>query len=453
MSLRSRITILTALLILFSSAILGAFVYFTASSIQYQTIDNSLRSAVADARIQGLSDNPRPAQADSYSQIAIGRVNRDNTITVLRQAGYSSDPLPFPTLTAAQLAQSQQTAITVPGDVTYRVVSRQPDPRRAMAVAATPLTDVESNLKQLAISIIAAVALVTIIGALTSWAVVRKFFRPVDAMVDSAQAIAQGDTKRRVPTAQPGTELGELSVALNAMIGALTESITRVEASEVQRRKFVSNASHEIRTPLTVIRGYVELLQNESPDASDLQARALTRIATESHRLEGLVTQLLVLENMDALAQQEFAAFDLAQIVRDFFEDLTALNPGRPILLDVDSRFINGEPNAWRQLVSNLVQNISRHTPPDGAVEVHLSQLGGETVLTVDDSGPGIPVGQREAVLQRFTRLDETPSTSSGGFGLGMSIIGAVIAAHGGRLELLDSPLGGLRVQITIPAG
>jgi signal transduction histidine kinase len=72
--------------------------------------------------------------------------------------------------------------------------------------------------------------------------------------------------------------------------------------------------------------------------------------------------------------------------------------------------------------------------------------------LTVDDAGPGIPIGQREAVLQRFTRLDETPSTSSGGFGLGMSIIGAVIAAHGGRLELLDSPLGGLRVQITIPA-
>ena len=180
MSLRSRITILTALLILFSTAILGAFVYFTASSIQYQTIDNSLRSAVADARIQNLSDNPRPAPADSYSQIAIGRVNRDNTITVLRQAGYSSDPLPFPTLTATQLAQSQQTAITVPGEVTYRVLARQPDPRRAMAVAATPLTDVESNLKQLAVSIIAAVALVTIIGALPSWAVVRKFFRPVD---------------------------------------------------------------------------------------------------------------------------------------------------------------------------------------------------------------------------------------------------------------------------------
>jgi two-component system OmpR family sensor kinase len=457
MSLRSRITILTALLILFSTAVLGAFVYFTASSIQYQTIDNGLRSAVADARIQSLSNNPRPAppdsaSPDSYNQIAIARVNRDNTITVLRQAGYSSDPLPFPTLTAAQLAQSQQTAITVPGEVTYRVVARQPDPRRAMAVAATPLTDVESNLKQLAISIITAVALVTIIGALTSWAVVRKFFRPVDAMVDSAQAIAQGDTQRRVPTAQPGTELGELSVALNAMIGALTESITRVEASEVQLRKFVSNASHEIRTPLTVIRGYVELLQSESPDASDLQTRALTRIATESHRLEGLVTQLLVLENMDSLAKQEFAEFDLSQIVRDFFDDLTALNPGRPILLDLGSCFINGEPNAWRQLVSNLVQNISRHTPPNSAVEVHLIQHEGETILTVDDAGPGIPIGQREAVLQRFTRLDETPSTSSGGFGLGMSIIGAVIAAHGGRLELLDSPLGGLRVQLTIPA-
>jgi two-component system OmpR family sensor kinase len=452
MSLRSRITMLTALLVLISTAILGAFVYFTASSIQYQTIDNGLRSAVADARIQSLADNPRPAPADAFIQIAIGRVNRDNTITVLRQAGYSSDPLPFPSVTPSQIIEAQQAAITVPGDVTYRVLARQPDPNRAMAVAATPLTDVQRDLKQLAISIIIGVALVTTLGALISWAVVRRFFRPVDAMVESAQAIAHGDTQRRVPTAQPGTELGELSVALNAMIGALTESITRVEASEVQLRKFVSNASHEIRTPLTVIRGYVELLQSEGPDASDLQTRALARIATESRRLEGLVTQLLVLEQMDTLAKVAFVPCDLSEIVRDFFDDLAALNPTRRITLDVDRCVISAEPDAWRQLVSNLVQNISRHTPADSAVEVHLHQQGGETILIVDDAGAGIPSGQRKAVLQRFTRLDQTPSTSSGGFGLGMSIMGAVIQAHGGRIELLDSPLGGLRVQIIIPA-
>jgi two-component system OmpR family sensor kinase len=453
MSLRSRITILTALLILFSTAALGAFVYFTASSIQYQTIDNGLRYAVADARVQAMSDRPRPAPADAFIQMAIGRVNRDGSITVLRQAGYSSDPLPFPTLTAAQIAQAQQSAITIPGPITYRVIARQPDPNRALAVAATPLTDVESNLKQLAISIGLGVALVTAIGAIASWAVVRRFFRPVDAMVESATAIALGDTSRRVPTAQPGTELGELSTALNTMIGELTDSITRVEASEGQLRKFVSNASHEIRTPLTVIRGYVELLQHESPNASDLQARALARIATESHRLEGLVTQLLVLEKMDALAPQAFQVFDLARIVQDFFADLTALNPNRRIVLDLETSLIRGEPDAWRQLVSNLVQNISRHTPADSPVDIHLHQHDGQTVLQVDDAGPGIPVAQRAAVLQRFTRLDETPSTSRGGFGLGMSIMGAVIAAHGGRLELLDSPLGGLRVQITIPTG
>ncbi len=451
MSLRSRITILTALLILFSTAALGAFVYFTASSIQYQTIDNGLSYAVADARVQAMSDRPRPAPADAFIQMAIGRVNRDGSITVLRQAGYSSDPLPFPTLTSAQIAQAQQSAITVPGPITYRVIARQPDPSRALAVAATPLTDVESNLKQLAISIGLGVALVTAIGAIASWAVVRRFFRPVDAMVESATAIALGDTSRRVPTAQPGTELGELSTALNTMIGELTDSITRVEASEVQLRKFVSNASHEIRTPLTVIRGYVELLQNESPEASDLQARALARIATESHRLEGLVTQLLVLEKMDTLAPQTFQVFDLARIVQDFFADLIALNPNRRIAIDLEPCLINGEPDAWRQLVSNLVQNISRHTPADSAVDIHLHQHGGQTILQVDDAGPGIPVAQRAAVLQRFTRLDETPSTSSGGFGLGMSIMGAVVGAHGGWLELLDSPLGGLRVQITIP--
>jgi two-component system OmpR family sensor kinase len=113
---------------------------------------------------------------------------------------------------------------------------------------------------------------------------------------------------------------------------------------------------------------------------------------------------------------------------------------------------ISGSPDMWRQVLANLTQNLNRHTPAGSPVAITLTSLGGMAVLMVDDAGPGIPLDQRVSVTERFTRLDASRSTTTGGFGLGMSVVSAVVARHQGTLELLDSPLGGLRVRITIPA-
>jgi two-component system OmpR family sensor kinase len=449
MTLRARVTLLTALLILVSTSLLGALAYVTSSRLQYDSIDNSLASVITDARIRSLATNPRPVPDDVYSPFALARVNRDGTVTVLRQAGLGSDPLPFPQLSAESIDAASVSPVSVTGTPSYRVLVRQP-PNRATVIAAAPLGDVESNLARLAAVIIASVLAVTLIGGVAAWAIVRRFFRPVDAMVDAAQAISLGDTQRRVPTARPGTELGELSESLNLMIGSLTTSIATVEASEERLRAFVSDASHEIRTPLTVIRGYVELLQREESGASELSTRALERIESESRRLERLVTQLLLLERMDDLSVSAFASVDLAEIVRDGFDDLAALNPDRRVDMDLEPAALLGLEDAWRQLVANIVQNCTRHTPAGSPIQVALHQAGGQTTLIVDDAGPGIPLDQRAHALERFSRLDPSRSTATGGFGLGMSIMRAVVDAHGGSIDLLDSPLGGLRLVITV---
>lgn len=449
MTLRARVTLLTALLILVSTSLLGVLAYVTSSRLQYDSVDATLASVITDARIRSLAANPRPMPDDVYSPVALGRVNRDGTITVLRQAGLGSDPLPFPQLSAESIDIARVSPVSVNGTPSYRVLVRQP-PNRATVIAAAPLGDVESNLTRLAAVIIASVLAVTLIGGVAAWAIVRRFFRPVDAMVDAAQAISLGDTHRRVPTARSGTELGELSESLNLMIGSLTASIATVEASEERLRAFVSDASHEIRTPLTVIRGYVELLQREGAGASELSIRALGRIGSESQRLERLVTQLLLLERMDDLSSSTFASFDLAEIVRDSFDDLAALNPDRQVEIDLEPATLIGLDDAWRQLVANLVQNCTRHTPDGSPIRVTLRQHDGQTSLTVDDAGPGIAPEQRAVALERFTRLDPSRSTASGGFGLGMSIMRAVVDAHGGSIDLLDSPLGGLRLVITV---
>ena len=314
-------------------------------------------------------------------------------------------------------------------------------------VAASPIDDTLQGLRSLAIGIGVAVLVVTTLGALLSWLIVRRTFRPVNAMVGAAQSIADGNTDTRVPKAAAGTELGELSEALNNMIGSLVDSVNRVEQSEERLRGFVSDASHEIRTPLTVIRGYVELLLRDPQARTELSIRALERIDSESARLDRLVTQLLLLERV-ATAPQKRDLVNLGVLVRTAFEDLQQFQPERAVEIDVDDVSIPADQDGWGQLVSNIVQNIQRHTPSDAAVRVSLHHAEGRVELLVDDAGPGIPPEQRAKVMDRFGRMGTGPQ----GFGLGMSITAAVVSAHDGTMELLESPWGGLRLRIRVPA-
>jgi two-component system OmpR family sensor kinase len=318
-------------------------------------------------------------------------------------------------------------------------------------VAGTPIDELKQGLTRLTILLGIGVLIVTVLGSLIAWLFVRRLFRPVDEMVVAAEEIAQGNTHLRVPEAPEGTELGVLSDALNTMIESLTASLTAVEASELRLRGFVSDASHEIRTPLTVIRGYVELLQAQRDQASELEIRALDRIESESRRLENLVTQLLLLERIDSGSQAAREEFDLSALIREYFGDLTDLGEGRPVTMNLATAQLDGSADQWRQVLANIVQNITRYTPEGSTVHVDLTATPSQLTLTIDDSGPGIPADKRGSVTERFTRLDESRSSTTGGFGLGMSIIAAVVDTHHGVMTLAESPTGGLRIVITVP--
>jgi len=452
MTLRAKITALTALLIFIATALLGLIAFSTTRTIQYDTLDRGLISAARDARTRSLQDNPRPLPDDVYLPYAISLIRPGTTQSeLLRPAGYGNAPLPFPSLTESQAQSILDSPVSVEFEPAYRMVAVISGPNRALVVAGTPISDLQAGLTRLAVLLGIGVLLVTTLGSLIAWLFVRRLFRPVDEMVIAAESIAQGNTHLRVPDAPEGTELGVLSDALNTMIESLTASLTAVESSELRLRGFVSDASHEIRTPLTVIRGYVELLQAQRAHASELEIRALDRISSESLRLENLVTQLLLLERIDAGTGPAHEDFDLAALVREYFGDLTDLGDGRPVSLDLEPVTLTGSADQWRQLLANVTQNITRYTPDGSAVSVSLIGAGDSLVLTIDDSGPGIPADRRAGVTDRFIRLDESRSSTTGGFGLGMSIIAAVVETHHGTLELGDSPAGGLRIRITAP--
>jgi two-component system OmpR family sensor kinase len=275
----------------------------------------------------------------------------------------------------------------------------------------------------------------------------------VESMIATAGAIAQGDISQRVPNAPAGTELGDLSVSLNTMINSLTESITRVETSEQTLRNFISDASHEIRTPLTVIRGYIEILRTESSGASERDIRAIGRMDSESQRLERLVTSLLELDTQQSGSTLQ-KTFRLDELIALHFADLESISP-RPVTYQLEELTIEGDPSAWEQLLGNIVQNISRYTPAKSEVVVDLQSIVVNNQdwveFVVNDCGPGIPVEKRTEVFSRFSRLDPSRSTQSGGFGLGMSIVKAVVDAHSGSIELGESSCGGLQIRIQVP--
>ena len=184
-----------------------------------------------------------------------------------------------------------------------------------------------------------------------------------------------------------------------------------------------------------------------------LKPGALARINSESLRLERLVTSLLQLDLADT-STTSIAEFSLTTLVSDTFGDLTQFSE-RAVDQRLEDVLVTGSQDGWAQLLANLAQNISRYTPAGTPVAVRLERndRNGEEwfTLTVDDGGPGIPIHNREMIFDRFTRLDLARDSSAGGFGLGMSIIKSVVLAHQGELALDDSPLGGLRVEISAP--
>ncbi len=276
---------------------------------------------------------------------------------------------------------------------------------------------------------------------------VRRGMRPLDEIGAIAQAIGAGELSRRIPT-RSYTEINRLAAALNAMLGRLETAFREKEASEERLRRFIADASHELRTPLTSIRGYAEMFRRgAAADPADL-AVAMRRIEEESARMSALVEELLLLARLDSAPEPSALSHepvDLAALAVDAVADATAVEPTRPITyLGPDTLMVSGDESQLRQVLGNLLSNVRRHTPPDTAAVVRLSERDGRAHLEVIDSGPGVPQQLRERIFERFYRADPSRTRARGGAGLGLAIVAAVVAAHGGRcgVEVADPASG-----------
>jgi two-component system OmpR family sensor kinase len=318
---------------------------------------------------------------------------------------------------------------------------------------ALPLAPIRQTVRRLWIieTVVGVGVLILLAGA--AWLVLTWGMRPLEQITATATAIAAGDLTRRVPVAAPRerfarTEVGRLSLAVNGMLTNIESALAARSRSEGRLRRFVADASHELRTPLTSIRGYVQLLRQGILTVED-RPDVLRRVDDEAARMSTIVGDLLYLARLDLEPALRSEPVDLVDVVRDSIADALAVEPGRPVALELPHRcIVVGDDGALRQVVANLLSNVRIHTPPRTPVSVRVWPDGGSACLQVHDRGPGMPAAVAGRAFDRFAR----GTTDTGGSGLGLAIVAEIVSAHGGEVSLQSDPSAGTAVSVRLPA-
>ena len=327
---------------------------------------------------------------------------------------------------------------------------------RGVLVVARPVTAVTGQVRAIVIVELITGGLLILLLAVSGRWLIGRGLAPLNQMARTAHQItSRGDLTARMPDADDSTEVGQLGGAINAMLDRIQQAFGARWRSEQKVRQFAADASHELRTPLTTIRGYAELYRQGALGPDQLPD-AMRRIEQESQRMSTLVAELLELARLDRTSSLDLAETDLSVLVRDAAADARAVEPGRPVTAEAPDRLIAVVDEARiRQVLANLLGNVREHTPPATPVAVRLAPVRGGTVLEVADAGPGMSDEDAARAFDRFHRGPDRPGSEDGrgaGSGLGLPIVQAIAAAHGGQ-AVLESQAGyGTRVRIWLPA-
>lgn len=393
-------------------------------------------------------------------------VDADGTV---RMSGYTRSDGTQVDLSETQLAQLEAAVPTdgtvetvdLGGDLgSFRVAAADRD--GTTVYAGTSQADVTATTTALTV-ILVAVSAVTLLIAVVglSW-LVRRSLRPLDRVAEVAQrvstlSLAEGavDIPDRVAPADTDgdTEVGRVGASLNDLLGHVQASLEARQHSEDQLRRFIADASHELRTPLASVRGYAQLSLGEGAPMTPTQARSLDRIESEARRMASLVEDLLLLARLDAGQPLRHEEVELTLLAIDAVSDAQAADATHDWRLDMtdDLIAVTGDENRLRQVVANLLRNAQTHTPPGTVVTLTLAREGGEAVLRVADTGPGIDSALAARLFDRFARGDDARNRDAGSTGLGLSIARAITEAHGGRIAV-DSVPGRTVFEVRLPA-
>jgi heavy metal sensor kinase len=359
------------------------------------------------------------------------------------------NPVPSSHVLAEQ-AESEDRVVTVPGVTPpYRVMSggsRIGGKPVVVQVARSEYT-IWQDLQQLLSILLLGLPIAVGAAGIGGYILARRALAPVERMAERARSINAERLNDRLPVDNPADELGQLATVFNA-------TLTRLESSFDQMRRFTADASHELRTPLTAMRSVGEVgLRGRRDEAA--YREIIGSMLEEVDRLSNLVDRLLTLSRADTgQAKLAIDIVDLPELAEEIAEQLDVLAEEKKqsirVHCDPVPRWV-GDRMVLRQALLNLVDNAIKYSPVDGRIEIHVSNSSAGTIIDVSDTGPGIPAELQSRIFDRFYRVDKARSRENGGTGLGLSIAKWAVEVNGGQLTLEATDQGGSRFRIVLP--
>ena len=382
------------------SLLIGGFATISVKNSEIAVIDSQLNT-IADFVRQNPSA-PVSAALDSAAEqdfnVTIALVSASGELTIINESQLDFVNLPSSSI----ISLAQISAVTVSADEDYRLVSLNISGGDRLLIAdslrATNETFIDNQKRLILFTFLADVVAIAL-----SYLVIRRNNRKLQA-----------------------------------------DSLARMQS-------FLADASHELRTPLTVIKGYSEMLAKGQISAESDRQRAFDRVNSEIVRMENLIHDLLLLAELGETTVSIREEVDLSELVSSHSRDFQTLHSQRRVTFEIeDGVSCLGSADHLRRLMQNILNNISRHTPVDAQVQIKLSRNGKKSLILIEDGGPGLPETSYRDGIELLNRFDSSRSRETGGSGLGLSIIAAIVHEHGGNLALRKSTLGGLAVEVTL---
>lgn len=460
-SLRFRITVWYASLLAGALILFGASVYLGLERYLDWTLQRSLAVECRTIATQLLSQFPAKDTAwlareinEDYAPGVNGlfiRVSRQGTGVVYlsgapKDGTFDPSNIPFPS--EKEMDGSRKLQFDAGNRLLINSMTlAMPDGKRFIVESGAPHHQIEIALHGLLVTFAIYMPFVVSLAVVGGYWLMRRSLQPVDEITKRAEGITSTNLSERLPVIRTGDELERLSISLNRMIERLANAFQHIN-------RFSADASHELRTPLTILQLELEgLAQTHRGDAS--LGERIGSALEETHRMSRVVESLLTISRLDAgEVKMHKSPLDMGELATSTAGEMKLLAEEKSISLRIQARVgveVAGDRVRLQQIVVNLIDNSIKYTPMGGMIEVRVCREGPSAVLEVSDNGVGIPAHDLPLVFERFYRADKARSRTSGGAGLGLSIVKAICAAHNGDIRVSSQEGKGSTFRVELP--
>ena len=471
MPLRRRLVLGLLSVMTVTLVIVAAATFFSLRAWTTESIDNSLVQAkshvYADNNDRGAVNEAVQAWTSSGATVYL--------VTATGAAPLSANipGAPEPQQVSAADAAALRSVPTGPAAAPVTITLDAQGKSRAVAVqvttssgsgslvAAIPLSKADAIAARLLLVEVVAITIALIVAGIIATIFVRRSMRPLEEVAETAADVAalnlehgDVDIPARVHDPIATTEVGQVGLAVNAMLDHVESSLKTRADTEERLRRFVSDAGHELRTSLAAVRGYAELMRRGAAADPEQARHAAERIEAAGSRMGLLVEDLLLLASLDEERPLAHDVVDLHHLVDDAVAEAATAGPDHVWSVDAGEGRVSviGDSTRLHQAIANLLANARAHTPTGTSVTTRVWADGTTGYVEVRDDGPGFPADLLPRVTERFARGDASRSRATGGSGLGLAIVKAVVEAHGGSVTVGNAAPGpGAVIRLAIP--